>query len=428
MTARARVTVITAGHPSTCPRMVKAADALAGAGFDVRLVCTRFIDWAVATDARLIASRAWTPVIVDYHRRTAPVFSQYARARRRAALAIVAVAGAERGPWWAVTRSFSYVHPELVRAALAEPCDFFYGGTTGALAAVAAAAVRARRPYGLDFEDLHTAEREGPDARVQHALASRIESAIVGGASLLTASSHAIGAAYQERYGREVETLYNVFPLPSVRPVIEPRAGALRCYWFSQTISAGRGLELFVDAAALAGVPIALEVRGREDGTYLAGLRARIAATAPRLTLDVRPPAPPDQMVALAAPHDIGLSLELPTVENKNLCVSNKLLTYLPAGLAVIATDTLGMREVAPELGAGLASVKPGDIAGLAHHLRRWHDDRAALALAREDAWRAAARRWHWEHPSQRDKLIDLVRSRLPAPGSRSPEPGARIT
>src|SRR5208283_374773 len=45
-----RICVITSGHLATCPRMVKAADALAEAGHTVRIVSTQFLDWAADAD------------------------------------------------------------------------------------------------------------------------------------------------------------------------------------------------------------------------------------------------------------------------------------------------------------------------------------------------------------------------------------------
>ena len=56
-------------------------------------------------------------------------------------------------------RAYSRVHDELVASVAAEPADLVYGGTTGALAAVAEAARRLGVPYGLDLEDFHTGER-----------------------------------------------------------------------------------------------------------------------------------------------------------------------------------------------------------------------------------------------------------------------------
>ena len=57
----------------------------------------------------------------------------------------------------------------------AEPADFVYGGTTGALAAVAESAARLRVPYGIDFEDLHSARIRARAASVTNVLAARIE-------------------------------------------------------------------------------------------------------------------------------------------------------------------------------------------------------------------------------------------------------------
>ena len=64
-----RICVLTAGHLATCPRMVKAAGALAEAGHTVRIVSTQFLDWAAESDRPMAEGRAWCAF--DYRRRTA---------------------------------------------------------------------------------------------------------------------------------------------------------------------------------------------------------------------------------------------------------------------------------------------------------------------------------------------------------------------
>jgi hypothetical protein len=78
-----RITVVTAGHLATTPRMVKAADALQAAGYAVRVVSTNSTPWAAAADRTLHAARTWRWDVVDYARRTAPVRWLYTGVRAR---------------------------------------------------------------------------------------------------------------------------------------------------------------------------------------------------------------------------------------------------------------------------------------------------------------------------------------------------------
>jgi hypothetical protein len=371
-------------------------------------VCGRFLAWATEADRALLSTRRWQAEVIDY-RPEAGMGSLVIRSRRRAAAALVRLVGARRAPMWAVTRTYSYIHPELVRRALAMPADGFYGGTTGALAAVAEVASRAGKPYAIDLEDMHTSESEAPDAAEQHALARRVLDRVLPGARAVTTSSGVMAEAYRAQFGVEALITHNVVPLPPAPRFEAASDGPLRCYWFSQTIGAGRGLELFVQAAGLARVPLHLELRGRIVSEYVTALCADAARSAPLLVIDVQPPAPPDEMVARAAAHHVGLSLELPVVENRHAALSNKLFTYLAAGLAIAATATRAQAALAPELGHAIRLCAPDAPGELAAALVAWSADRQLLDRSRRAAWRAAATRWHWEHPSERDQLIAVL-------------------
>lgn len=48
--------------------MLKAADAFAGAGHEVRVVSTRFSGWATEADAAVRRTRSWPWTVVDYDR------------------------------------------------------------------------------------------------------------------------------------------------------------------------------------------------------------------------------------------------------------------------------------------------------------------------------------------------------------------------
>jgi glycosyltransferase involved in cell wall biosynthesis len=309
-----------------------------------------------------------------------------------------------------VARAFGRVHAELVEAIAAEPSDLIYGGTTGALAAIAEAASRRCTSYGLDLEDLHSGETSGPDAAFTDALAARVEQAVISRAAFITTSSEAIGAVYRDRFGVSPVVVHNTFPLPSREPDFSrPFPETLRLYWFSQTIGPGRGLETAVAAAGRAGGRTELALRGRAQAGYLEALEEMARTHAPQLTVVQQLPASPDAMVDLARGYDVGLALEQMQVRNRQLCVTNKAFTYILAGVAVAITDTPGQHALGIDLGDAAALVPPGDVDALASALARWAADPAALDRAKRTAWQAATRRWHWEHEAERGALYRLV-------------------
>lgn len=409
---KARICVVTAGHLATCPRMLKAADAFAAAGYAVRVVSTRHVAWATVADAELKSHRPWEWCVVGYDRRRDRGTYLRTGMRLRSAQLLARVAGARRCPLGLATRAYSRVHVELVRAALAQPADLFYGGTTGALAAVAAAGRRARVRYALDLEDFHSAEQDdSAAARLAHGLAQRIERDILREAAFLTAGSTAIADAYANTYGVRPIPVHNTFALPSRLPEWAPadRQG-LRLCWFSQTIGPRRGLEDAVHAMGRTGLSGALHLRGRSQPGYLEDLQALAARVAPRLVLTAHDPCTPDVLIDRCRAYDVGLAVEPGFSANNRLALSNKAFTYILAGLAVVFTDTPGQRPLADDLGAGAWLYQPGDVAALARGLERWARDPQLLAQAKTAAWDAARRRWHWEHPAERGALLAAVR------------------
>src|SRR3954465_3117059 len=128
----ARICLLTAGHLATCPRMIKAADARGPPGHDVRVVSTRHTSWAIEADAAMRATRRWRWTVVDYRPREGRWLYVKSGLRGRAARAVARRLGASGIPFAVGVHAYARVHPELVAAALQEPADLLYGGTTGA--------------------------------------------------------------------------------------------------------------------------------------------------------------------------------------------------------------------------------------------------------------------------------------------------------
>jgi glycosyltransferase involved in cell wall biosynthesis len=264
-------------------------------------------------------------------------------------------------------------------------------------------------PFGVDLEDFHSGDQDDtPEGLLFQELSARIEREVLPAASLCTGGSEDISAEYRARYGLPVVTVNNAFSLTgAVSETTVP--GPLRIYWFSQTIGPGRGLEDAVRAAGVAGIDAELHLQGRASGSYVESLRSLVSHVAPKLNLVEHPPCFSDDMVAESAKYDVGLCLELKNILNRDLCLANKTLAYVAAGLAVALTDTKGHARVAADLESGAFLYSPGDVQALGLKLREWSSDRPALKRSKAATAAAARTRWNWDHPAEKAALVGAV-------------------
>jgi len=409
-----RICVVTAGRLTTCPRMLKAADAFHGAGYEVRVISTRTSGWTTDADAVIAASRRWTWRPVNYDRTGATSTWLRSGVRHKAARAFASLVTSV--PPSVATLAFARVHRELVDAILERRADLIYGGTTCAIAAVAEAGLRSGTPFAIDFEDYHCAEHEPSiDGDLSNTLGGLVMRWSADGATFVTAGSSAIAEACRGELGIDAMPIHNVFPLPFAPPDVNvtERREPFAVYWFSQTIGANRGLEDIVHAVGATGRRASFTVRGCVAPGYVDTLRSLCGRVAPRLDLRVVAPTSPETMVEQCRAFDLGVSAEQGHVRNRQLNLPNKATTYPLAAVPVALTDTLGQRRLAADLGAGALLFEPGDFAALAEQLLPLMTEPSQLAAARHASWDAARTRWHWEHPAERGALLAVAAKAL---------------
>jgi glycosyltransferase involved in cell wall biosynthesis len=398
-----RVCLVTTGQPSTNPRAVKEADALAQRGCDVRLVGAHWAQWAADSDGRLVESRKWACTVIDWRRETAPALFWKSRLRHRVARACMKVPLLND---LMLPAAAGRLTPELAAEAMRTPADLFIAHNVGALPAAAAAAARHRARLGFDAEDYHSGEFAADDRSSAKLAVARAESRYIPMCDYVTAAAPGIAGAYAPlaRNGPPTPVL-NVFPL-AARPAKRrdtSAEGPVRAYWFSQTIGPHRGLEDVVRAMGRLGdVPVELHLRGTWQAGYREDLsRVAVQAGLPLDRLVSHEPAHPDDMVRLAAEFDIGLALEPGLTPNSSMLLSNKVFTYLLAGAALIATKTAGQRALLALIEPAARGYEPGDVDGLVHLLHEWTGDRAALDRARAAAWDYGSARYNWDREQE---------------------------
>ena len=412
----ARICLITTGQPSSNPRVVKEADALADAGHHVRVISAYWADWADAADRRWVGTRPWSCEYVGGHPRSQrPGYlrtrlrhgiSKFAVRHLRSSILIDALAH----------RALSRTTPELISAACRKKADLYIAHNLGALPAAVIAARNYAAVAGFDAEDLHGQERSSTNAEcAEERINRQVEERLIGQCRYLSASTPEISDAYAARYGFEPPlSLLNVFPLrqqPAHR--IGKKSESLRLYWFSQTIGRHRGLE---DVVRAMGRNNANGYELHLQGVWQPGYQEFICKLASECgvrkeAIVSHGPGLPDDMPRLASEFDVGLSLEQPLSENRNLCLSNKIFTYLLAGNAIVATNTVAQSRLAKSISEAVKVYPPGDIDGLASILDMWRNDRASLEKFRLNAWRAGHEQYNWD--SEKKKFLERIGSIL---------------
>ncbi len=417
--AQRSICLVTSAQPSTNPRLVKEADALSECGDRVLVVCSRSSDWAVEADRVLLQSKAWSCIHTGSARSTNSLLYWSSRVRHGLFRRLHGLTGSKLLDRYTLLRGF----PELNRKAKSIAADLYIAHNIEALPAAAAAASIHKKPLGFDGEDFHTGMKAW-QVPPFNTLIERLERKYLPQCSYVTAASPGIAQAYAAKYGiPQPACILNVFPLDLRRGIshssLGNSAGPLRLYWMSQTIGDARGLEDIVAAMGLAGeCNIELHLQGHWQAGYrehLLGL-ARSAGV-PEVRIHGLGPADPDRLVAISAGFDVGLDLQPPVDENRDICLTNKLFTYILAGNAVIAAATKGQAPLARSLGPAAYLYDPGDIQALAAGLRSWHNDRAALQTARDHAWRLGTTRYNWD--IEKKRFLEVVEAALRLPGEQ---------
>ena len=169
---------------------------------------------------------------------------------------------------------------------------------------------------------------------------------------------------------RQPTVVYNAFPWSDRDSIdgLSKDRGDRRLpsiHWFSQTLGPGRGLEDLVAALPLLKSETEVHLRGRPALGFENWLIQRIPEGW-RARIKVHQSVSNSELLSRIAEHDIGFAGETSSIRSRNLTVTNKILLYLLGGLAVVASETAGQREVALQAPGSVLLYPSGDASALA--------------------------------------------------------------
>ena len=405
--------ILSANHLCHNPRVIKEATTLAHAGFDVEVLGAWFDPVLKLRDQELAGRLGirFAPVIDLTEQNSGTRLRRFGcRVRKRLA------EDAFRYARWENRWQLGYAVAALGREARRSDADLFIAHSEAALA-VAGDLLHAGRRIGVDMEDWFS-EDLLPEARRQRPLRllRSLEQAVLRGAAHRSCPSRAMSDALAKEFSCGPPTvIYNTFEW-SERRLLD---GELKdrenrrvpsVHWYSQTLGEGRGLgDLF---AALPHVKHEAEIHLR--GSPARGFGDWLASRVPdswRKRVFIHGLVPNGELLSRIAEHDIGFAGEMKYCRSRDLTVTNKILHYLLAGLAVVASDTAGQREVADQTMGAVHLYPSGDSRALAKQLNALLDSPDELGAARAAALETANQRFCWEQMAPR--LVENVERAL---------------
>ncbi|RZK39365.1 MAG: hypothetical protein EOO90_18950 [Pedobacter sp.] len=394
-----KILLVSPFPPSQNPRLVKEFTALKSAGYEVKAIYAERDKWAskqntdFGPDFILVGGKigSFLHLFTRLLHKVSKRFLPYAYSYHRTSLLLLAKA-----------KQFE--------------ADLYIGHDLTTLPIVVKAAQKNNSRAGFDAEDFHRNEVSDDKNSFFYQAAISLENKYIPMLSHLTTSSPLISSKYNKLYpGCKAQTIYNAFPAMYIAEANLLRQGRpIRLFWFSQTIGRDRGIEIVIEAMSiLFNFQITLTLLGmisREDKSYFEGLAlSKKINTEQLLFLE---PVKPEEIFVIANKHDIGLALEQDIPYNRNICLTNKMFTYLTAGLAIIATKTQAQEKFLsenPEVGLTFAI---NDQYALVELLNTYLTDIGLLNMHKMNARNLAVTKFNWDIEAKKLlAIIDLYKS-----------------
>jgi glycosyltransferase involved in cell wall biosynthesis len=422
-----RIAILTAASLSSNPRAFKEAETLARAGFDVVVYGASFYAIQRETDQELADRHGF------FFKSVLPVWeggmerllqSVWPRIRTRMGADLNRYLHAENH--WQLGPAVV----DLAKQARKAKADYYIAHLEQG-AWVGTWLQRRGKMVGIDMEDWYSEDLPLKVRRSRPVKLLRdIERKLLTTGEHATCPSRAMSSALSAEFGCPQPTVvYNAFPWfyrESIDGLFKDRMDRHlpSIHWFSQTLGYDRGLEDLITAIPLLKHEVEIHLRGRPVKGFENWLFNRV----PNAWVDrvkIHSLVSNEELLSRIAEHDIGFAGETPKISNKNLTVSNKVLYYLLAGLAVVASSTAGQREIAEQAPAAVFIYPSGNVLALASRIDVLLSSTENLRKAKAAALDAAERTFCWER--QEKTLLEAINRALSPPARQHLRTNTRV-
>jgi glycosyltransferase involved in cell wall biosynthesis len=212
---------------------------------------------------------------------------------------------------------------------------------------------------------------------------------------------------------RPAAVIYNAFPWAD-RQKLDGEFKDLKnralpsVHWYSQTLGKDRGLNDLFAALAYVKCDFEIHLRGKPVADFEDWLAGCVSEKW-RKRIFIHKLVSNDELLSRIAEHDIGFAGEQKEVSrSRDLTVTNKILHYLLGGLAVVASDTVGQREIAEQANGAVRIYPSGNPESLAKELNILLSSPEILHASKTAALASAEKTFCWER--QAPVLLENVK------------------
>lgn len=403
-----KICILTQSHLCRNPRVVKEANTLSKAGFDVTILTTFTFADLLEEDLKLIDTSKinYKGVVNMIPGESSKLYNLKNRLERRVAGELIGRFGMEN------IRALGYDYNRNLKAAIDEKADL-YTCHQEMSTVIGCKLIERGFKVAFDFEDWYSHDLL-PDANKTRPikLLEKYEKFALNKGVLNYTTSKSMARAFAEfANSDEPKVLHNVFPwaernLMDGQLKDRKNLNITSIHWYSQTLGAGRGIEFIVESLKFVDKPVELHLRGNVSEDFKNELKA-IFPFQMEHELFFHTLVPHLELLSRIAEHDIGLATEKSSPPSRDLTITNKILQYLLGGISVVASNTSGQKEIveeAPDSVFLFENENKKDFAKAINHLIK---NKETLKKAKDNALKLAKEKFSWE--KQETLLVDWI-------------------
>lgn len=383
-----RIAILTAGHLSSCPRLIKEAELLSKNGYAISIVYLNSIPRIAKLDYSYIDQhKDW-----DFHE--VKWDNSFETFTSRLYFRLFNLFGIR-------SKYVQSSSKKLIDKIVSIKADLYIAHHPSVLVAASIAAAKYKSKYAYDIEDAFAFVEDGryldnPDLNIQY-----LESKYIKDTCYTSTASPLYAEVYKQLYKikKSPINLLNVFNINKSPVEYSDRKDLQKVsfYWYSQTVGLNRGLQdLFMAVNRLKENSFELHIRGTCTNEVKQTLMNLLDSELHKTNIFFHNTVNITELSQRNKEHDIGFALETATSLNRDLCISNKILDYLCSGLMIVATNTSGHKYITNELGEHCIAYNEKDIDALTKSLQIFIDNKELIANAKSKSIELAKMKYNW--------------------------------